>query len=85
MVIRVLDKALEESEWLVGDKCTFADLSFMTWAHVAKGMLQELGREDTLECYPRYTAWFEAMESRQPVRDCLKEIAAGRSAHGLSS
>lgn len=83
MVFGVLDKALENREWLVGEKCTYSDLSFVTWSYVAKGMLQELGKEDMLKRYPRYTAWFEAMESRQPVRDCLKEMTAGRIAHSL--
>ncbi|RDW65357.1 hypothetical protein BP5796_10049 [Coleophoma crateriformis] len=83
MVFGVLDKALENREWLVGEKCTYADLSFVTWSHVAKGMLRELGKEVIFKSFPRYTAWFEAMESRQPVRDCLKEIAAGRISHGL--
>jgi glutathione S-transferase len=83
LVFGVLDKALENREWLVGEKCTYADLSFVTWSHVAKGMVYELGKEDMLKNYPRYTAWFERMVSRQPVLDCLKEIVAGRVAHGL--
>jgi glutathione S-transferase len=83
MVFEVLDKALQNRKWLVGDKCTYADLSFVTWSHVAKGMLQELGKELIMKRYPRYTAWLETMESRQPVRDCLTEIVTGRIAHGL--
>jgi len=30
-VTMVLNNALEGKEYLVGDKCTYADLSFVTW------------------------------------------------------
>ncbi|KAL9045513.1 MAG: hypothetical protein Q9214_001453 [Letrouitia sp. 1 TL-2023] len=82
-IFGVLDKALEQKEWLVGGKCTYADLSFVTWSHLAKGLMAELGKSDVMEGFPHYTAWVEALESRKPVRDCLDEIIAARTAHGL--
>ncbi|KAL9607504.1 MAG: hypothetical protein Q9167_007587 [Letrouitia subvulpina] len=82
-IFGVLDKALEHKEWLVGGKCTYADLSFVTWSHLAKGLMAELGKSDVMEGFPHYTAWLEALESRKLVRECLDEIIAAREAHGL--
>lgn len=82
-IFGVLDKALEHKEWLVGGKCTYADLSFVTWSHLAEGLMAELGKSDVTERFPYYTAWFEALQSRKPVRECLDEIIAARTAHGL--
>ena len=33
-VFGVLDGVLKDREWLVADKCTIADLSFITWNNV---------------------------------------------------
>ena len=30
-VLGVLEQALRGKQWLVGDKCTYADLAFVTW------------------------------------------------------
>ncbi|KAL2843917.1 glutathione S-transferase [Aspergillus pseudoustus] len=92
-VIGVLEEGLARNDgkvetgcWLVGDKCTYADLAFVTWAGVGEGLLLELGRADTeglREEYPRYTAWMAAMRAREKVAWCAERIAEGRSAHGL--
>lgn len=82
-IIGVLDESLENRQWLVGDKCTYADLSFVTWAHVTKGLAVQVGKADLMKKYPRYASWLGAMESRQPVKECLDEITAARAAHGL--
>ncbi|KIX94986.1 uncharacterized protein Z520_09296 [Fonsecaea multimorphosa CBS 102226] len=46
-VTSVLDTHLTTTKqaYLVGDKCTYADLSFVTWAFLAMGLLRELGQE----------------------------------------
>ncbi|KAF2153571.1 glutathione S-transferase, partial [Myriangium duriaei CBS 260.36] len=84
-VIGVLDKGLESNAtgWLVGDKCTYADLSFVTWAGVAKGLLVELHLEQKLEDYPRYTKWLERLGERPAVKKVQETVAKGRSAHNL--
>ena len=33
-VLGVLDGVLSKREWLVGDKCTIADLSFVSYVHL---------------------------------------------------
>ncbi|KAE8145671.1 hypothetical protein BDV25DRAFT_133574 [Aspergillus avenaceus] len=37
----VLNKVLEDREWLVGDRCTFADLCFVPWQDMVPFMLGE--------------------------------------------
>jgi len=57
-VVGVLEMALEANGtgWLVGDKLTYADLSFITWSSVGEGLLKELGKlEGFEEKFPKYT------------------------------
>jgi glutathione S-transferase len=84
-VIGVLDEGLRRNGtgWLVGDKCTYADLSFVTWAVVGEGLLHELNRADKLVEYPRYNAWLKSLKEREGVAKCLAIISEGRAAHGL--
>ena len=79
----VLDRALEGKDWLVGNKCTYADLSFITWANVGKGLLAQLGNVNVLDNFPHYTRWMAAMEERDVVKKASEAIAKGRAAHGL--
>ncbi|ETN42323.1 uncharacterized protein HMPREF1541_01477 [Cyphellophora europaea CBS 101466] len=82
-LVKVLDSCLEKSKWLVGDKCTYADLSFVTWAHVADGLFKQLGTAEVLDRSPNYVKWLDEMKSRPSVRECLEAITAGRAEHGL--
>ena len=85
-VISVLELGLEASGtgWLVGDKCTFADLSFVTWNLVGEGLLAELGRSAGLkERHPQYAAWMKRLEERDDVRIIKQRMIQGRAEHGL--
>lgn len=82
-VIDVLDGWLRNREWLVGDRCSYADLSFVTWCHVAEGIFKQLGRSDVSEKYPRYASWLEAMGRRASVKETVASIATARAEHGL--
>jgi glutathione S-transferase len=85
-VIGVLELGLKAggTGWLVGDKCTFADLSFVTWNLVGEGLLVELGRSGGLaEKYPQYAAWMKRMEERDDVRSIRQRMVQGRAEHGL--
>jgi glutathione S-transferase len=85
-VISVLDLGLETSGtgWLVGDKCTFADLSFVTWNLVGEGLLKELGKLQDLKVkYPSYAAWMDALCKREDVGKIRDRMAKGRAEHGL--
>lgn len=71
-VTSVLNNALEGKEYLVGDKCTYADLSFIPWATIAPFAMGEhkidLGKE-----YPNYHAWMERLMARPAVKKVLAE------------
>ncbi|KAL2822631.1 glutathione S-transferase [Aspergillus granulosus] len=55
-ILGVLNTALENRTWLVGDKCTFADLAFLPWnEHVGKILMTPEG-EDPLDPYPNVQA-----------------------------
>ncbi|ETS77987.1 hypothetical protein PFICI_10049 [Pestalotiopsis fici W106-1] len=84
-VIGVLDDALNRggTGWLVGDKCTYADLAFVTWAHLGYGLLKQLNKLDQIEKYEKYAAWIKSLESRETVKKVLDSIAKGRAEHGL--
>jgi glutathione S-transferase len=70
--------------WLVGGKCTYADLSFRTWASVGEGLLRELGKfEGFEENYPHYTAWLKTMDELDSVKKIQGLMAKGRAEHGL--
>ncbi|KAK6068221.1 glutathione S-transferase [Seiridium cupressi] len=82
----VIELALERNGtgWLVGDKLTYADLVFVTWAAVGEGLLKELGRlEDFESRFPKYAQWRKAMEERESVRKISDSMARGREEHGL--
>ena len=82
-VTGVLNTALKGREWLVGDKCTYADLSFVTWAKTGEGLLAQLGRSGELEKFADYKAWMGRLEEREVVKEALARIAEVRKAHGL--
>lgn len=85
-VFSVLDLGLQRNGtgWLVGDKCTYADLSFVTWAQIGEGVLKEVGKAKGLtEKYPRYAAWIAKMVERPVVKKALEGIREARKAHGL--
>lgn len=85
-VMGVLDLQLSRAGtgWLVGDKCTYADLSFVTWCSVGEGLLKELEKWDGVaEKYPEYVAWLGRLDERKEVKDVREMMAQGRRALGL--
>ncbi|OJI98054.1 hypothetical protein ASPVEDRAFT_24961 [Aspergillus versicolor CBS 583.65] len=70
-VTGVLEKALKDNggQWLVGDKCTYADLSFVPWQQKAR----IFGGEDLYEKFPLVGAWMERMEGRDSVKKVVKD------------
>lgn len=85
-VIGVLDVTLSRNriERLVGDRCTYADISFVTWAATGEGLLRELQKGAGLEeKYPHYHAQFATLKERPVIARALQEIVAQRRAHGL--
>ncbi|KAK7998060.1 hypothetical protein PG989_006100 [Apiospora arundinis] len=76
-VISVLDKCLEGKEYLVGNKCTYADISFIAWELVAKAMMPEYG-EKTKQ-FTNYNAWLQRLLARPAIAKTLERKDAMRA------
>ncbi|KDQ51749.1 hypothetical protein JAAARDRAFT_40773 [Jaapia argillacea MUCL 33604] len=73
-VISVLEGVLSKSEWLVGDKYTIADLSFITWHVGAVNALLE--NYDISKEAPHVDAWAKKIQARPAVAKVFAEKAA---------
>lgn len=67
----VLNNALEGKEYLVGDKCTYADLSFVTWSTIAAYVIGS--HKIDWDAYPNYKAWLDRLTSRPAVKKVLED------------
>lgn len=77
-----LAKQKEESSggdgpWLVGNKMSYADLSFVSWQKVI-GVILEKGEYDE-EKYPRLHEWIEKMSAREKVKQVIAAAFAASS------
>ena len=70
----VLDSALAGKQYLVGEKCTYADLAFVTWGSIAPSLFGE-DKVDIAGKYPNYHSWFERLMARPAVKTALEEKA----------
>lgn len=74
-VIQVLDKQLSKSQYLVGEKCTYADLSFVSWNkkinRILNRHLQEDLDVDLHAAYPHFKQWYEKLLERKSVSKAL--------------
>ncbi|PGH26894.1 hypothetical protein AJ80_01476 [Polytolypa hystricis UAMH7299] len=71
-VTAVLDKVLEGKEWLVGGKCSFADLAFLMYQVTVGKILGDEGYDASVES-PNVAKWIERMKERPAVALTLKE------------
>jgi glutathione S-transferase len=62
-VLGILDGALEGKQWLVGDKMTFADLSFTVWNDRIDSLIL-CAPDKKFEGFPNVQAWHERMTGR---------------------
>ncbi|OQE23216.1 hypothetical protein PENSTE_c009G01131 [Penicillium steckii] len=70
-VTSVLESVLKTREWLVGDKCTYADLSFMPWQRWAT---RYATKPDTLDAdFPHVSAWYKRLSKRPSVRKAFAD------------
>ncbi|CAG8909685.1 unnamed protein product [Penicillium egyptiacum] len=73
-VTGVLDKALSGRQWLVGNKCTFADLAFVPWQNMIGMILQDKNAEgEFARSFPNVQAWMERMKQRPAVIKVLQD------------
>lgn len=77
-VSAVMDRVLASREWLVGNKLSYADLSFVPWFLLVPAYtLPDL---DLSKEYPNLSAWLERMKARPAVQKVVKEREAAMAA-----
>ncbi|KAE8357836.1 glutathione S-transferase [Aspergillus caelatus] len=83
-VAGVLNTVLSEKEWLVGDKCTYADLAFVMWNFQIPFFMASRTGEHAWnpEEFPHFTRWQNAMVARPSVAKVIsvlndKEVKKG--------
>ncbi|CCM00296.1 uncharacterized protein FIBRA_02326 [Fibroporia radiculosa] len=73
-VFGVLESVLSKQDWLVGGKCTIADLSFIPWNNAALKMhVADYSGFDFEKDFPAVYKWHNAMLSRESVSKALAE------------
>ena len=80
-VTKVLDSVLAKNGggYLVGGKCSYADLSFIPWALFVPGLgIPDFDIEK--EC-PHYSAWLKSLTERPAVSKVLKDKEAAAAKH----
>ncbi|KAH9810468.1 glutathione S-transferase [Melampsora americana] len=66
----VLDSVLSKQEWLIGEKFTIADLSFIPWHFAA---IKILDGTDFSKEYPALDKWFKKMTERPAIKKVWNE------------
>jgi glutathione S-transferase len=69
-VTKVLDTHLEGKEYLVGNKCTYADLAFVAWQSNGPWLW---GDYDVEKAAPNAAAWMARLSSRPAVAALLEQ------------
>jgi glutathione S-transferase len=70
-VLGVLEGILEGKQWLVGDKCTYADLVFVPYNNSVEWFLG-VAVENRFDGFPNVKAWHERMTSRPSWVRCME-------------
>ncbi|ORY11855.1 glutathione S-transferase [Clohesyomyces aquaticus] len=81
-IIGVLEGALEGKQWLVGDKMTFADLSFVTWNDRFDATIM-CEREKMFDGFPNVKAWHERMTGLPSWKRAMEKRAQLMDEQGL--
>ena len=71
-VMGVLDGHLQKNEWLVGNKCTYADIAFIPWGSRVGWLM---GEDAPKGKYKAYDAWMEKMQSRPAIKKVNEDAA----------
>lgn len=62
-----------DGPWLVGGRCSYADISFVVWQLVITRIVQKEDGYD-VENYPQVKSWLDRMMARKPVNKVMSEI-----------
>ncbi|KAJ3522270.1 hypothetical protein NM688_g8898 [Phlebia brevispora] len=82
-VFSVLETVLSKQSYLLGDKCTVADLAFVMWNELAiKGYVNDYNNFDFPRDFPAVHRWHHELLARGPAQTCIDLrgawLAAGR-------
>lgn len=75
-VTKVLDGILEGKDYLVGNKCTYADLSFIPWFIMVPWIGKNGELADLEKDHPNYARWLKSLTERPAVKKVLEARAA---------
>ncbi|KAI9657255.1 MAG: glutathione S- transferase, nitrogen catabolite repression regulator [Alyxoria varia] len=83
-VVGVLDRALKDNGtgWLVGDKCTYADVAFVSWNSIIPFLWPEEG-QNVVDAHPNFKKWHEALMARPAIAKVLQDRAESMAKAGL--
>lgn len=70
-VLGVLNSSLEGREWLVGDKMTIADMSFVPY-HSILHLFLECSPDDAFNDFPDVGAWYLRVTSRDSWKKVME-------------
>jgi len=87
-VLNTLNTHLEGKTYLVGEKCTIADLAFLPWDHMLpvllgaeyEGSANETKYSDIETKYPHYSAWSKRLNERPAVKKAWADRDAAMAA-----
>lgn len=79
-VTKVLDGILTGKEYLVGERCSYADLAFVPWATLVPSLLGGVEKEEIERETPNYSAWIDRLTARPAVKKVLEEKAEAMAA-----
>ncbi len=71
-VLRVLNDELAEKQWLVGGKCSAADLSYVAF-HSRLDFIMREDAPDVAKEFPHVDAWYKRMGERAAVKKVLAD------------
>ncbi|PSS32196.1 hypothetical protein PHLCEN_2v2034 [Hermanssonia centrifuga] len=74
-VLGVLEGVLSKNEWLVGNKCTIADLSFIQWNEYVGKLVEGFDNFNFEKDFPAVFAWHKKLTTRS----AFKKVAAVRT------
>lgn len=69
-VSKALDRWLEDKEWLVGDRISYADLAFVPWQNGAQSVWSDERYDE--KKFPHMTAWLKRMAERPKVKELIE-------------
>jgi glutathione S-transferase len=76
-VSRVLDRTLQDKEFLVGGKFSYADAAFVTWYGIVSLFADRINLETD---FPTLNSWLERIKARPAIAKILQDRAAALKA-----